>query len=77
MLYKNRIVEYYLPFFSLSLLGESVPVKEQGNKNDEILKEMMKPKQMTVHVSEEEKNKWEEEKVKLYEQLDEKVTKLV
>ncbi|NP_999628.1 kinesin heavy chain [Strongylocentrotus purpuratus] len=52
--------------------GESVPVKEQGNKNDEILKEMMKPKQMTVHVSEEEKNKWEEEKVKLYEQLDEK-----
>ena len=30
---------------------------------------------VTVSVSEEERNKWEEERAKLYEQLDEKVTR--
>ena len=55
--------------------GESVPVKEQVDKNPEILKDMMPKTQnvVQVQVSEEEKNKWEEERTKLFEQLDEKV----
>ncbi|XP_071802889.1 kinesin heavy chain-like isoform X2 [Asterias amurensis] len=54
--------------------GESVPENEQGNKNQNILKELMPPtvQTVTVSVSEEERLKWEEERAKLFEQLDEK-----
>ncbi|XP_022079908.1 kinesin heavy chain-like isoform X1 [Acanthaster planci] len=53
--------------------GESVPENEQNIKDVSILKEVAPPTQtVTVSVSEEERNKWEEERAKLYEQLDEK-----
>ncbi|XP_072041922.1 kinesin heavy chain-like isoform X2 [Amphiura filiformis] len=57
--------------------GDSVPVNEQSDKNPEIIKEIIKEQQIqnnsnTITMSEEEKNKWEEERVKLFEQLDEK-----
>ncbi|XP_038076442.1 kinesin heavy chain-like isoform X2 [Patiria miniata] len=53
--------------------GETVPENEQNTKNVTILKEVAPPTQtVTVSVSEEERNKWEEERAKLYEQLDEK-----
>ncbi len=60
--------------------GESVPENEQSDKkNPEIMKEMLKEQtnsnSNTITMSEEEKNKWEEERAKLFEQLDEKVRK--
>ena len=57
--------------------GESVPQNEQSDKNPEIIKEIMIEQKQnnsnTITMSEEEKNKWEEERAKLFEQLDEKV----